>query len=488
MRWPSKIVFILAAIGSAAGLGNLWRFPYLAYENGGAVFVLAIIIANLLIGIPLLILEVALGQRTEKAAPDAFGSFKKNFKYLGWLALIIGFSVLAYYMAVMGWGVTYLASSFTMAWKANPQDFFFKKILGLTDSPAEIGGFSWPVLAGTLIAWAMVYFSVFKGVKSVSKVVVWTATLPFLILFILIIRAVTLPGAIEGLKLFFIPEFSKLLDTKLWLSAFSQVFFSLSLAFGIMIAYGSYNTKTSDIVKSSYIIAGGNFLVSLMSGIVVFGTLGYMAQTQGVPVQEVFKGGPSLAFVAFPQAISLLPALNALIAVLFFVMLLSLAVDSAFSLLEAVSRAFQNRFPKIKTEKIALSLTLVGIFLGLIFTTKAGLYYLDIVDHFLVNYGLVVVGILEAIIIGYFIKTKEFMNFINKVSEWKIGNFWLFAIKFIIPVFLIILLVVNFYNEIKSPYENYPVKFLIGLGVLPVILAPIIAVLIDKLTLQNIKK
>jgi len=482
LYWPSRWIFILAAIGSAAGLGNIWRFPYLAFEHGGGAFVFALIIANLAIGIPLLALEVGLGQMMQRGAAGAFGAIKKSFRYVGWAALILGFMVLAYYMAVVSWGINYFASSFTLAWSGNAESFFFNDILNISSGVGIVGGISWPVFSGLLLAWALVYFSVWKGVKSISKVVVWTATLPFVILFILILRAVTLDGATEGLKLFLIPDWSALKNPQLWLAAFSQVFFSLSLAFGIMIAYGSLQRKMSEVTKSVLWIAGGNFLVSIMSGFVVFGTLGYMALQKGVPIPDVIAGGPALAFVVFPEAISLLPAFNTLIGVLFFGMLLSLAIDSAFSLLEAFAVALRDRFPKTSTKKVAFILSVIGFTSGLAYTTGAGLYYLDIVDHFIVNYGLVIIGILEALIVGWFWKGGELKKFINERSEWKLRGWWDASIKFVIPVFLTILLVWNIINELKIPYEGYPSWALLYIGILPLVLVPLIAYAVDRLT------
>lgn len=484
-HWPNQWIFILAAVGSAAGLGNLWRFPYLAYEHGGGAFVFAIIIANLVIGIPLLLLEVGLGQKTQKGAADAFGSIKKSFKYLGWTALTLGFMVLAYYMAVVSWGINYFASSFTLAWSGDSEAFFFSEILQLSDSVDMLGGISWPVFSGLLIAWALVYFSVWKGVQSVSKVVVWTATIPFVILFLLIIRAITLDGSMEGLQLFFLPQWNMLMDPKLWLAAFSQVFFSLSVAFGVMIAYGSLKEKTTSITKSVIYVAIGNFAVSIMSGIVVFGTLGYMALQKGVAIPDVIAGGPSLLFVVFPEVISLMPAFNTLIAVLFFGMLLMLAIDSAFSLIEALSVSIRNRYPNVNTKKITFVLSVIGLFSGIIFTTKAGLYYLDIVDHFIVSYGLILVGMIEAIIIGWFYKGDTLKNFINDVSNWKLGLWFDISIKFIIPIFLGGLLILNTINEFKVPYEGYPIHALIYIGLLPILFAPIVGAIVDKLTSNN---
>lgn len=485
LHWPSQWIFILAAIGSAAGLGNLWRFPFLTFEHGGGAFVVAIVLANIVIGIPLLILEVGLGQKIQRGAPDALASIKKSFRYIGWTALVFGFMVLAYYMGVVAWSVSYFASAFTLAWGSDTSSFFFGEILQLSSGVDVLGGFSYPVLSGLLLAWALVYFSVWKGVRSVSAVVKWTATLPFVILAILLVRAVTLDGALDGLRLYLLPDWSALLSSSLWLAAFSQVFFSLSLAFGIMIAYGSLKKKNTDIVKSSFIVAGGNFLVSFMSGFVIFGTLGYMALQQGVSVSDVVAGGPSLVFVVFPQAINLLPAFNALIAILFFGTLLLLAIDSAFSLLEAVAVTFRDRFEKTATKKIALLLSLVGIFAGLIYATKAGLYFLDIADHFVVNYGLVIIGFLEALIVGWLWKGNDFMKFINENSQWKIGKWWNISIKYVTPLFLGVLLIWNIVNEFKVPYEGYPTWALLYIGVLPIVLAPFVGMLLDRMTRRN---
>jgi len=481
--WPSKWVFILAAIGSAAGLGNLWRFPFLAFEHGGATFVFVIILANLIIGIPLLLAEVAIGQMMQKGAPDAFKKIKGGFRFIGWTMVMFAFFVIVYYVAVMGWGIDYLAASFSLpAWAGDTSKFFFEDILQLSDGPGTIGGFSIPILIGVIVSWLAIYFSVWKGVKSVSKVVVWTATLPFLMLAILIVRAVTLDGAGDGLRLFLIPDWTALRDPQLWIAAFSQVFFSLSLAFGVMLAYGSCNPRKTEMTKSVFIIAAGNFLVSFMSGIVIFGTLGYMAAQQGVPVTEVIKGGPSLAFVVFPQAISLLPAFATGFAVLFFIMFFLLALDSAFSLIEGFAAPFRDRFPNTSVKKVALWITLAAFVVGLLYTTKAGLYYLDITDHFIVNYGIVITGTLLAIVVGWLWKGGELKAFINEHSQWKLGAWWDISVKFISPIFLIILLVVNIIQEIKTPYEGYPTWALLTFGLGPIVLAPIVGAILDNVT------
>jgi len=484
-HWPNRWIFILAAIGSAAGLGNIWRFPFLAFEHGGAAFIIALVIANIIIGIPLLILEIGLGQMKQKGAPDAFGSIKKGFQYIGWFGLIMMFIVMAYYMSVMAWSVDYLGAAFNLSWGADTSGYFFGNILKLSDGPGSLGGFSMPVIIGFLISWILIYFAVWKGVKSISRVVVWTATLPFLILLILLIRAVTLPGAGAGLLLYLVPDWSALLNSKLWLAAFSQVFFSLSIAFGMMVAYGSFNKTDTEITRSAIWIALGNFLVSFMAGFAVFGTLGFMAGLQGVAVTEVVAGGPSLVFVVLPQALSMIPVFAKFFAVLFFATIVLLAIDSAFSILEGVAVAWKDRYPELSNKKIALWLSIAMFIAGIPFITGAGLYYLDMVDHFVVNYGLVAMGIMEALVVGWLWKDGGFKEFVNSNSRFKIGKGWSFSIKVIAPVFLTILFIINIINEFRAPYEGYPVWAIFWIGALPIILAPAIAFVLDKLTSRN---
>lgn len=480
IHWPNQWIFILAAVGSAAGLGNLWRFPYLAFENGGGAFVLAFIIANVLIGIPLLVLEVGLGQKSQKGAPGALASIKPKLKYLGWTAVMMGFIVLTYYMAVVSYSLNFLKGAFTLEWMPDSSAYFFGEILQLSDSPLTLGGFSIPVVIGLLLAWLAVYFSAWKGVVSISKVVTWTATLPFVILAILAVRALTLEGSADGIRLLFVPDWTALLNSQLWLAAFSQVFFTLSLAFGIMFAYGSLKSPESEITKSVSLVALGNFLVSLLAGVVVFGTLGYMALQQGVSVSEVAAGGPGLVFVVFPEAINLLPAFNATIGVLFFATLLFLAVDSAFSLLEALSLAIRDYVTGMSVERITLYVSIVGFIIGLLYATKSGLYYLDITDHFIVSYGLVFVGLLQAFYVGWSAKGTELINYIENRSTLHMKGLWKFSIKYLTPVFLLVLLAINLRTELAANYEDYPTVSLLLLGVLPLLLAPVIGYLLDK--------
>ncbi|MFH1578452.1 MAG: sodium-dependent transporter [Candidatus Omnitrophota bacterium] len=454
-RWPSKLIFIFAAIGSAVGLGNVWRFPYLAGKYGGGAFLVPYIIMLFILGVPLLIMEFAIGQRMQLGAVGSFKKIKHKLSGLGLGAVLCGFVVVSYYAVVMAWCLLYFIYSFTLKWGVDTKGFFFNNVLHLSKGVGDIGFISAEIIFALLFIWLLVYFSVWKGVKSVGKVVLVTMPLPIILLIALLIRGITLPGASEGIIFYLKPNFAALLDFDVWSAAMSQIFFTLSLAFGIMIAYASFQHESSDITKSALITSLVNCGISIVAGFAVFSTLGYMAIKSGVPVSELAASGPSLAFIVFPKALSLM-ALAPFFSVLFFLMLITLAIDSAFSLVEAVSTVVHDRYPHVRKEDISLYVCVIGFVCGIIFTTFAGLYYLDITDHFITNYGLVIVGLLEAWAIGWLYGADKLRGYINKVSDIKIGRWWNALIKFVIPACLLVLLTAGLYKDIRSPYEGYP--------------------------------
>nr|WP_232618086.1 hypothetical protein [Thermosipho africanus] len=321
-----------------------------------------------------------------------------------------------------------------------------------------------------------------KGTTSVGKTVAWTVPLPVVLLLILGIRGITLDGAAKGLNFLFEPNFAKLADPRVWANAFGQIFFTLSLAFGIMIAYGSYNKKEEDIANNAIITALGNSATSYLAGIAVFSVLGYMATQLSVPVDKVVSGGIGLAFVVYPQAISLFPGgvvVQSIIGLLFFLMLLTLGIDSAFSLVEAVEAAASDKF-KVNKKAFLIGFSIFGFLAGLLFSTQGGLYWLDIIDHFVSVYGLLIAGILESIIIGWLFGAEKLRKYINEVSEIKIGKWFNFSIKFLIPAVLIIILGLNFFDELKKPYGDYP-SWALWTGFSMLIITPIIAIILSKI-------
>lgn len=454
-RWSSKMIFIFASIGSAVGLGNVWRFPYLAGKYGGGAFLIPYIIMLFVLGIPLLIMEFAIGQRMQLGAVGSFRSIKRRLSGIGLSGVLSGFVVVSYYAVVMAWCLLYFAYSFTLRWGQNTKEFFFTNVLHLSSGVNEVGFIPLGILFSLVIVWVMIYFSVWKGVKSVGKVVLVTMPLPVILLLVLLVRGITLPGALNGLIFYLRPNFVALWDLEVWSAAMSQIFFTLSLAFGIMIAYASYQHVESDISKSAIITSLVNSSISIIAGFVVFSTLGYMSLKSGIDISELAASGPSLAFIVFPKALSLIPFAS-FFALLFFIMLITLGIDSAFSLVEAASTVISDRFPQIRRQDVSLYVCVFGFFSGIIFTTFAGLYYLDITDHFITSYGLVLVGLFEVLAVGWLYGADKLRDYINSVSDIKIGKWWEYLIKYIIPIFLVFLLVSTIRRDFVHPYEGYP--------------------------------
>jgi NSS family neurotransmitter:Na+ symporter len=471
VRWSSRIIFIFAAVGSAVGLGNVWRFPYLAGKYGGGAFLIPYVIMLVIMGIPLLIMEFAIGQRMQLGASGSFGKIKHMLSSIGFGAVLCGFVVVSYYAVIMAWSLLYFKHSFTLAWADQPAKFFTENVINLSDSPLNASSIITSILVGLIIVWFLIYFSIWKGIKSVSKVVTLTMPLPILLLVVLVIRGITLPGAYDGIIYYLRPNWQALIDFEVWSAAMSQIFFTLSLAFGIMIAYASYQHHKSDIAKNAVMTSIINSCISIVAGFAVFATLGYMSMQQNIPLDKLAASGPKLAFIVFPEVLSLIPGAP-IFAALFFLMLLTLGIDSAFSLVEAVTTVVSDQYPQLRREDVALYVCVFGFLSGVVFTTAAGLYYLDIVDHFITNYGLVFVGLLEALAVGWVYGAEKLRNYINEVSEIKIGRWWNAAIRWIIPVLLVVLLITSLARDIKTPYENYPesIVFFLGWGMLALVL------------------
>jgi len=297
----------------------------------------------------------------------------------------------------------------------------------------------------------------------VGKVVMITVPIPWICLLILFIRGITLPNAIDGLAYYLTPDFSKIFDPEIWLLAYGQIFFSLSLGSGVMIAYGSYLQKKPEITNSAIITALANCGTSFFAGFAVFSTLGYLAYFTNVNVEQVTVSGSGLAYMAYPTAISMLPAMNSFFAFIFFLMLVTLGIDSAFALQEAFTAGILDKWHLSKS-KVNFWFCVVGFFLSLLFTTHAGSYWLDITDHYIADFALVFTGLAQCIIIGYLLGTKKLRMYLNEISEIRLGIWWDIMIKYFTPIILLIILAINIYKEIKSPFGGFPWWTLIAGG------------------------
>jgi len=479
--WPNQFIYILAAIGCAAGLGNFWRFPMLAYEYGGAAFIFAMLISNIIIVFPLMMLETSIGQKAQAGPPKSMEKLKKGTGWIQWLAPITIMGVLIYYVPIMAWGITYLFDAFSGQFLEDPANHFVTDILNLSPNINETGTIQTPILIALVGAYIMILLSLRKGIKSMSKVIKFTATAPFVILIILLIRALTLPGANVGLDAFFIPDWSQLGNLELWQAAISQSFFSASLAMGYFIYAGGRRKSTAEIPKTSLWIIAGNFSVSILSGLVVFATLGFMAQEQGVDISEATTSGPMLVFTVLPTAISMMPGYAIAFAVLLFLAIITLAIDSIFGMFEIAVASFMDLKKKHENEFSTLKIIVVVTFiLGIPITVDSGLYYLDIMDHFITGYMFMIVGLLECFVVGYIVGPNKIRLWINNTAEGIRIGIWFNVVIYILPLLLGALLVVTFLNEITNLYGDYPLWAIVCFGIVPLVIICFTSVLLYR--------
>lgn len=453
-QWNNKLGFLLAAIGSAVGLGNLWRFPYVAATNGGGAFLVPYFFAIITAGIPILILEYTMGKTYRGGAPVTWARINRKFEWLGWFQAIVAFVIGTYYFAIIVWVLSYVGFSFTQAWGADPSTFFVE-YLGLTDSALNFGGIRTNLIIPFVIIWAVVAFVMYKGVsKGIETICRICLPVLMVLTLILVIRGVTLPGAVDGLEYMFKPDWSKLMDSSVWVAAYGQIFYSLSIGFAIMLAYSSYLPRETDVVNSAFITATANHGFEVFAGIGVFSIMGFMAMQQGVAVEDVAASGIGLAFMTFPTAISELPALNALFGVCFFGALLTAGITSMVSILQAVISSFHDKFDI--EHKRAVTLVLVPTFLiSILFITGAGMNILDIVDAFINNIGVATGGLIEVILITRFFNPEKLRQEANEFSNFSIGKWWIYSLKVVTTIVLGVMLFLNTKDFVLNGYGEY---------------------------------
>ncbi len=471
-QWNSRIGFILAAVGSAIGLGNIWRFPYMAYENGGGAFFIPYLFAMLSAGIPFMIMEFSLGHKLRGASPKIFSKLGENYglrlEWLGWFQVFIAAIIAIYYVAVIGWAISFFSFSFDQSWGGDTNAFFFSEYLKIGDhSPTSLGGFQLHIAIPMAIAWSITFMAIFTGVKGgierASKIMM---PLLFFMVLILIGRIVFLPGALEGLNYLFQPDFSKILDAKVWSAAYGQIFFTLSVGFAIMLAYSSYLPEKSDINNNAFMTVLINCGFSILAGILIFAILGYMAQEQAKPLTEVVSSGVGLAFVTIPAAINLLPA-PYIFGPLFFFALVVAGLSSHISIIEAVTSALIDKLC-MPRKKAAIIVCGSGFIISMAFATNGGLLLLDLVDYFINNVALLFSCFAELIILAWLFKIADVREYANRISDFTIGSWMDLCLRFISPAMLAIILVKNLINTVNNGYGDYPItdQLILGWGLI----------------------
>jgi NSS family neurotransmitter:Na+ symporter len=329
------------------------------------------------------------------------------------------------------------------------------------------------------------YFCIFRGVKLVGKIVWLTVPIPWLMLLILAVRGLTLEGSIQGLAYYLDPDWSRLATPVTWRYAFGQVFFSLSLAFGVMITYASFLHRKSDLNNNALIISLADFATSFVAGLAVFATLGAMAfatQQAGSPgpVEEVARGGPSLAFVAFPYALAQLPY-SAFFSFVFFFALVTLGIDSAFSITESVLASIVDKtgWPRAVVLPV---MSIIGLSCGLVYITRGGLDWLGTIDGFVNGtWGIAFLGLLECIVLGWLWRVDILRRHANSRSDWHLGEWWDWLVRLFIPFVLGVLFFWQLFEDVSSGgfFRTAEGGWNIGncIGMAVVAMAPVAAVI-----------
>ncbi|XP_072450895.1 sodium- and chloride-dependent neutral and basic amino acid transporter B(0+)-like isoform X1 [Chiloscyllium punctatum] len=522
-NWSSKTDYLLSVIGSAVGLGNVWRFPYLAYRNGGGAFLIPYILMLAVTGVPMFFLETSFGQFAS-LGPDAVWKAVPMLQGAGINFLAFAAFDCISYTCILAYSLYYLFASFQSPlpwaecfswWGADetcsrtPQDplcnfsldngyfeivnitwlqtnngscpngseisiphqgpseqYWDKVVLRRTSSVDETGEIVWYLALCLLLAWLIVGAALSKGIKSSGKVVYFTATLPYVILTVLLIRGLTLEGASKGIE-FYIgiqSDFSKLAEGHVWKDAAIQIFFSLSVGSGTLIALSSYNKFHNNCYQDAIVVCVVNCGTSVFAGFVIFSILGHMAHIQEKPVSEVAQSGFGLAFIAYPEIAVQLPWAP-LWSILFFLMLVTLAIDSLFAGLEKVITILLDRFPKyLRSKRFCLTIGICMLFylFGLMTVTQAGIYWMHLIDHFCIGWVPIVITLLELIGVSWLYGTNRFIKDIEMMIGERTWLFWLWwrvCWYFITPCLMVVLLfwsLTTFASPTYGPVE-YPV-------------------------------
>ena len=463
--FSGRTMFIFAAIGSAVGLGNIWRFPYVAFDNGGGAFIIPYLVALLTAGIPLLMLDYAIGHRYRGSAPLSFRRLHPKLETIGWWQLMICVVIAIYYALIIGWAMQYTVFSFSKAWGSDPATFFMKDYMHVSDQVTIGFDFIWPVFIATAIAWLVLLVVLMLGVQNgIGKLNVVLIPLLVVMFLIMVGMALTLPGAGAGLNALFTPSWEALGDSSVWVAAYGQIFFSLSVGFGIMVTYASYLKPRSDLSGSALVVGFANSSFEILAGIGVFAALGFMANASGTSVSDVATSGIGLAFIAFPAIISQAP-FGTLIGVLFFGALAFAGFTSLISIVEVIVAGVRDKLGLSRPAAVATVVLPLAAISLLFFPTTTGLNLLDVVDAFVNNFGIVAAALVSVMLLtAGFTALPTLRDHINSVSSFKLGRTWMIMAGGITPIILGYILIDQLTKTVSEGYNDMPQWFVNTFG------------------------
>ncbi|KAK2155964.1 hypothetical protein LSH36_225g01061 [Paralvinella palmiformis] len=521
-NWSGKLDFLLSCLSYAVGLGNLWRFPYLCYQNGGGAFLIPYFLMLVFAGLPMFFLELSFGQFAGEGVITIW-KVCPLFQGIGWGMFIVSCFIGIYYNVVIAWTLFYFIVSFNkhvpwegcdnhwntpacgildvegikncsasngvwenhtcnydldkpenlttdvdqlidelLSTRKNPSDEYFHNfVLDISDGFHDMGVIRWQTAVSLLGAWTLVCLCLIKGIKSQGKVVYFTATFPYLVLLVLLVRGLTLPGSMNGIMYYLTPQWHRLASAKVWGDAAVQIFFSLSPGWGGLITLASYNKFHNNCLRDAVVVSFSNCLTSFFAGFVIFGIIGFMAHEMQLPIDKVASDGAGLAFIVYPEVVSRLPV-SPIWAILFFSMLITLGLGTQFSVITTIHTTLLDVFPDTLRKNrrptfLIIVICVLGFLLGLTCCTRGGMYMLQLIDNYAATYSLLIITLFECIALNYVYGIKNFMKDISKMLDkkpfpelwWKV--MWLG----VTPAILMFIMFFTWIDYTPSKYADY---------------------------------
>ena len=441
-QWDSSLSFIFAMIGAAVGLGNIWRFSYVLYSNGGGSFFIPYFIAIAIMGIPFLILEYGVGFSFKESFSKIMRKINPKFEVIAWVLVLFVFIVTIYYMVILSWDLVYLLSSFTFHWGTDTAAYFVQSVGG-SSNLSNASFLLIPTTVGVLILWVVLWVishrDVDKGIGMVSKLLIPAL---FVIMGIIIVYALTLPGASLGISTLLTPDWGMLLDINIWLAAFAQIIFSLSMGQAIALTYASYLPENSKLIDNVLIVVASNSLFEICTAFGVFSILGYMSTTSGTPMVQLVTEGTGLVFIVFPMIFNIMGPIGRVLAPLLFLAILFAGVTSALGFFEPMLSSTSNKLGWSR-KRTSTILSIIGCAFSLLLTTGISSYLVGIIDSFVNEFGILILIGIQCIIFAWFYGVEHFLPALNEASTFKVGKLWTFIIKYLLPLVLIVMWVIG---------------------------------------------
>ncbi|XP_071521550.1 sodium-dependent nutrient amino acid transporter 1-like [Panulirus ornatus] len=512
-KWANPREFLLSCIAMTVGVGNVWRFPFVALENGGGAFLIPYILVLIFIGKPLYYLEFCLGQFASSGNVRMW-ELSPAFRGVGYGQALTNWAVSTFFVFVMALCIFYFFASFSSvlpwavcgAWAdetcvdastnislANDtrglttaaEDYFRNEVTKLDPLGFQngVGLPEWRLSLCLLLSWVAVFLVQVKGVRSSGKTAYFTAIFPYVVLFVMLVRGVTLPGAYKGVLFFITPRWEKLLQPGVWYAAVQQAFFSLGLGFGMIIVLASYNTFRHDVYRDATIISFADTFTSLLAGFTTFSILGHLAELLGVEVSQVIKGGgTSLAFISYPDVLARFQYVPQVFSVLFFLMMFALGLGSATPYNSVTITIIMDQFPHLRTWKVTLGVCVVGFLVGNIYATPQGQHVLTLVNHYGGGVSIILLMVFEVVAIMWVYGIRKFIADIEFMLRRKTGLYWKICWGVVSPLFLSFVFVYSQLEAKPLTYGSYVFDTVaIGVGmslsVSAVLLVPLVFLL-----------